>query len=642
MIIGSVRGSAASLTAASPEWALPPPDQGVRRLEGPGYQVVILPDGVPALGRRHAVHADPESGVGVALYGEIYNVAELASDLALPPATPLGRLLVAGYHRFGRALAPRLNGGFILVIADPRRGRAWVARDHLGVESLYFRQTGTGVDFCSEPGPLAATADGGAQLDEAVLLRYLLLNYNPGFDTLFRGVRKVRPGHLLRVEDGGVRVERYWGVSFREPLTGPRSQYRDELRALMEDAVRIRLDAAPARAGAYRSGGMDSSSVVCLMARHLDAPVHSLTFRCAGRSYDESAYARAVSDHCGSVHHEVPYGAGDARGIVDLAELLHEPLSDVGIEVATFLLAREGSGAVDYVLTGDGGDELLAGHPVYAADRVAARFERLPGLLRHPLVAVLQRLPDGREKKGLRVKARRFAYGVGFPAQFHSNRWRIYYQAHELRRLVAPGLRPLVDRSDPLDVLRTIYSEADGPDQLSRAVYGDYHTVVDFYLRRMHVVRRFGFTARFPLLDHRLVSFAARIPSRLKLASDSATKYLLHEAMADVLPRRILERQDKLGNSVPLKNWLRDRSELQQLVDEYLSPDNVRRRGLFDPAAVQRLRERHRSGRENHSHRIWSLLVLELWCRAHLDRPAHRAAGERTVPAGVRPEPQGL
>jgi asparagine synthase (glutamine-hydrolysing) len=618
MIFGGIPAGVESYLA---DWGVEP-DEVLARLDAGELQVGITGSGAPALDCHHLVHEHPDSGVSVALYGQIHDPAALARVLQQKPETPLGALLVAGYDRLGKDLIRHLNGGFVLVIHDPRRGQCWVARDHLGIESVYYRRVGGGIEFSSELRALAGRPGSDGRLDERVLLRYLMLNYNPGFETLFHGIEKLRPGHLLRVENGRVVVEPYWHLSFREPFEKSRGEYRDELQSLMEDAVRIRLEPAPLRPGAYLSGGMDSSSVVCLMARNLTSSIHTFSFRCAGKSFDESVYARAVSRHCGTVHHEVPYDAGDARRILDLVPLFQEPFSDVGIEVATFLLAREASGTADYILTGDGGDELFAGHPVYAADRMAERFEVLPAFLRAPATAVLQRLPDGRQKKSLLIKAQRFAYSVEFPAEFHSNRWRIYYKRRELERLLKPEWRRALDGPDPLDSFRTVYGEADGPDPLSRTLYGDYHTVVDFYLRRMQVIRRLGLSARFPLLDYRLVEYAARIPSSLKVTSDAATKFLLQEAMSDVLPREILERKDKLGNSVPMKNWLRERPELNQLVGDNLSPDVIRRRGIFDPSTVSRLWERHRSGRENNSHRIWALLVFELWCQANIDRVA--------------------
>jgi asparagine synthase (glutamine-hydrolysing) len=598
-------------------WGLGNGDAALERWEEDGFLAAIVSSGAPALDERRLLHHDPASRVTVLLYGELHDVSELVRRLGSGPRANDGSLLVEGYLRLGTELFRWLNGSFVLVIRDPARGRAWIARDHLGIESLYYCRTGEAVHFCSELRPLKNVA-GGACLEPAVVLRYFLLNYNPGFETLYRGIEKLRPGHVLRIDPGGTRTERYWAPSFRETPVKSREEYREELRPLIRDAVRIRLQPGYP-AGAYLSGGMDSSSVVCLMTEELGSPIHTFSFRCAVKSFDEAIYARAVSRHCGTRHYEVPYDAGSAREIAELVPLLQEPIADVGIEVATFLLAKKAAGLAGYVLTGDGGDELFAGHPVYAADRAAERFEALPRSVRGPLVSVLQRLPDSSKKKSAMVKLRRFAYSVGFPGEFHSNRWRIYYKRDELRRLLSPDWQAVLDTADPLAPLRTIYAEADGRDHLSRSLYGDYQTVVDFYLRRMQVVRRLGFVGRYPLLDHRLVEYAARIPSDLKVTSDAATKFLLRDAMADVLPPEILARKDKLGNSVPLKNWLRERSELRSLVEEYLSPEAVRRRGILEPAEVQSLWHRHLRGWENNSHRLWALMVFELWCRSAVD-----------------------
>ncbi|HEY8468168.1 MAG TPA: asparagine synthase-related protein [Longimicrobiales bacterium] len=623
MIFGTIEAPACSgrITERWNAWGLGNDDAALERWEEDGFLAAMVSSGAPALDEGRLVHHDPASRVTVLLYGELHDVGDLARRLGGGPQPEVGSLLVEGYLRLGTELFRRLNGSFVLVIRDPARGRVWIARDHLGIESLYYRRTGEAVHFCSDLRPLK-NVGGGTCLEPAVVLRYLLLNYNPGFETLYRGIEKLRPGHVLRIEAGGIRTERYWAPSFRETPVKSREEYREELRALIRDAVRIRLQPG-CPAGAYLSGGMDSSSVVCLMTEELGSPIHTFSFRCAVKSFDEVVYARAVSRHCGARHHEVPYDADSAREIVELVPLLQEPMSDVGIEVATFLLAKKAAGLVGYVLTGDGGDELFAGHPVYAADKVAQRFEALPRLVREPLAGLLQRLPDSSKKKSATIKLRRFAYSVGFPSELHSNRWRIYYKPDELRRLLSADWQAVLDTADPLAPLRTIYAEADGRDHLSRSLYGDYQTVVDFYLRRMQLVRRLGFVGRYPLLDHRLVEYAARIPSDLKVTSDAATKFLLRDAMADVLPPEILARKDKLGNSVPLKNWLRQRSELRLLVEELLSPEVVRRRGILDPAQVQSLWQRHLQGWENNSHRLWALVVFELWCRSAIDaRPA--------------------
>jgi asparagine synthase (glutamine-hydrolysing) len=589
-------------------------------LDGPVFRIGVAHAGMPAIDRRLSTYEDRDSCVSVAVRGGVYNRDEFAEKLGVPGEVPLARLLAEGYGRRSTSLFADLNGSFAIAVCDPHRGRFVLARDHLGVEPLFFLVDEGQVHFSSSLHRLRAFAGGKAELDPTVVLRYLLLRYNPGYDTLFSGIRKLRPGHVLEWEEGRAREEAYWHLSFDSPSDRPEAEYAEHLAQLIHEAVRCRLGSAAEGAGAYLSGGMDSSSVVSIMGSVLANPVHTFSFRCRGESFDESAYALSVSRRWSTDHHEVPFEPEMALRIADLVPLQQEPLSDVGIEVSTYVLAREAEGIVDYVLTGDGGDELFAGHPVYLADRMARWYDRVPGVLRRPLSATLQLLPDRREKKSVLIKAQRFAYSVGFPADLHSNRWRISYKPGELDRLLSPDWREAArEADDPLHSLRIVYAAADGPDFMSRTLYGDYFTVVDFYLRRMEVLERMGIVPRFPLLDRSLVEYAARIPSKLKITSDSASKHLLKAAVSDLLPEDVLNRRDKLGNSVPLKNWLRDSAELQAFVRDILSADALRRRGMFSPADVERMWERHLSGRENNSHRIWSLLVLELWCQHHLD-----------------------
>jgi len=331
---------------------------------------------------------------------------------------------------------------------------------------------------------------------------------------------------------------------------------------------------------------MDSSTVVGLMRPMVEGDIHTFSFRCRGKSFDESHWARLMSERYNTRHHEVPYEAGDIDRIIEVVNISEEPFSDIGIEVASYLLAEKAGGTVDYVLTGDGGDELFAGHPVYLADKMASKFERVPGFIRQPLTRVLQHLPDTDAKKSLVVKAKRFSYSASFPADLFSNRWRIYYTEDELRKLLNPEWHVLMDKTNPLEDIRSLYDEADGADFLSKTLYGDYYTVVGFYLRRMELVRKFGLEGRFPR----------------------------------VLPDEIVFRKDKLGHSVPFKNWLRDVPVVKNLVQENLSAEALKKRGIFNPEFVDKLYRRHMSKADNNSHRLWALLVFELWCRNNLDK----------------------
>ena len=560
-----------------------------------------------------------DSGGGfAALQGNVYNRADFKKDAAAGEAGLLFQLCAAGWHdRFSS-----LNGNFAAACWDAKQRRLILLRDHLGIEPLYYAETDRGLLFSTSLKALMRHQCLRREIDPMVLYRYLLFNYNPTADTLIKKIKKVPPGHFLVFEKGKLRLEKYWRLSYGEQFDNRSEQlYREELLELLKDAIRLRLLGSSFKAGAFLSGGMDSSSVVGLMRPMLNGgTIHTFSFRCEGKSFDESAYAKIVSQRYGTEHHQVEFPPEEVRRVEELVECMDEPFSDIGIEVASFLLGRHAGGMVNYVLTGDGGDELFAGHPVYVADKVANALEKVPAFLRKTFTGAFQYLPDTDDKKSLAVRVKRFSYSFNFSAALHSNRWRIYYTAEEMRRLCKAAVLQSVNGEDPTRAVTDVYKDADGPDYLSRTLYGDYHTVVDFYLRRLQVIRHFGVEARTPLFDHRLVEYAARIPSHLKIRGYDQTKYILHKTMADVLPDEIVFRKDKLGHSVPMKNWMRESKVVRELIGSILSPDTLKRRGLFHLEFVQMMMAQHLDKSHNHSHRLWSLMMLELWLQKNIDR----------------------
>ncbi|MDZ7267389.1 MAG: asparagine synthase C-terminal domain-containing protein [candidate division KSB1 bacterium] len=585
--------------------------------------VALRPAAVPTLDAGPKIFQD-EKGSFVALLGNIFNRAELVSQhlssARLQATTNAAEIILRLYFKLGEKFCRQLNGNFVIALYDAPAQRFYLYRDHLGIEPVYYSRKAGVLYFCSRLRPLTALPAIGREINHGVLQRYLLFNYNPGYDSIFAGIATLRPGFFIKIDRGRLSIEQYWRPSFAEPFRKEVATYKAELLELLRDAVRLRL--VPGyRAGAFLSGGMDSSSVVHFMRGLLSQPIASFSFRCQGKTFDESHYARVMSERYGTEHHQVEYTAEDAaRHLAGVAQAAQEPFSDIGIEIASWLLGAQVREHADYVLTGDGGDELFGGHPVYLADRAAKAFNRIPAFIRQPLTKTLQLLPDTDSKKSLVVKAKRFSYSSAFPAALHSNRWRIYYTEAELRRLCLPEMRAQVNGFNPFAELLEIYGEADGRDELSLTLYGDYYSVVGFYLRRMELIRQFGVEGRMPLLDYRLVDYTARIPSELKIGRRGETKLLLHKIMAGELPDEIVFRKDKLGHSVPMKNWMRESAVIQNLFHEYLSPEQVKRRGFFDHRYIAQLIREHRSKAHNHSHRLWGLLMFELWCRAHLDR----------------------
>jgi asparagine synthase (glutamine-hydrolysing) len=362
---------------------------------------------------------------------------------------------------------------------------------------------------------------------------------------------------------------------------------------------------------------MDSSTVVALAKEATDISLNTFSYRCAGESFDESHYARLMAKNTGAIHHEVEYSAHDVLSMTEIVREMNEPFCNVGINIATYILGKEATQKVSYVLTGDGGDELFGGHPVYEADKIARFADALPNILKKPFIGLSTLLPDSDKKKNFVVKIKRFSENLGLPVELLSHRWRIYYNSNELSQLLTTSFADGLNGVSLYEDILQFNNEADGPDLLSRILYSDYQTEVDFYLRRNDLNRRFCLETHFPLLDYRLVEYCAAIPSHMKIKGWFDTKYIFKKAMEKVLPHSIVYRKDKLGHSIPLKNWIRDNNEVRQFILDFISEDAIQKRGFFTYSYVHKLIKDHMAKRRNNSHRLWALAVLEMWLREH-------------------------
>ncbi|NQT24455.1 hypothetical protein HQ585_03800 [candidate division KSB1 bacterium] len=560
---------------------------------------------------------DQSKQISIYFYGVLYRPPSVKGvDTDIHTSSPAEEVLRL-FEMAGLEGLKRLNGRFACLIADSKTKRITLLRDQIGLMPLYYSNLDSKVIFSTSIWDLTRHPGLGKQIDPTALYRYLLFNYLPGELSIFRGIKKLRPGHLIQLNVNGISTRPYWRLSFADPLNLSEEEIQSDLLDLFRKSIQIRTNENEAASGVFLSGGMDSSTMVGLLRPMTGKPIHSYSFRCKGRSFDESGYAKVMSDAYGTEHHLVEYPADEVFSLPKLVEHMDEPFSDIGIEIASFILGRAAQGQVSSIFTGDGGDELFGGHPVYLADRMAKTFDSLPQALRRSVQWAAGLLSDTDNKKSFAVKAKRFAYSVNFPAKLYSNRWRMYYLPHEIQHLCTPELSQTLAQADPLSEIIHLYDEADGPDTLSRTLYGDYHTVVNFYLRRMDLLRGFGLEGRFPMFDPELVTYAARIPSALKIRKNNETKYIFHKTMAGVLPDSIVFRKDKLGHSVPFKNWMRESDPVLQFVRDTLSESNLKKRGFFNSSFINNLLNEHLQKKHNHSHRLWALVVLETWMNHH-------------------------
>ncbi|PYS82036.1 MAG: asparagine synthase (glutamine-hydrolyzing) [Acidobacteria bacterium] len=593
---------------------------------GPDDQgMMVTKDGV-ALGMRRLSIIDlagghqPLSGCGgsatIVFNGEVYNFRELRRELEARGhrfATHSDtEAIVHAFEEYGEACVDHLRGMFVFAIWDERERRLFVARDRAGKKPLYYTVTPRGAFvFGSELKSLLEHDEVGREINAEALDAYLTLGYVPEPLSIFRDIHKLPPGHHLTFADGRVTIKSYWDFRY-EPVKEARGEeeYIEELRGLLDEAVRIRL-VADVPLGAFLSGGVDSSTVVGLMARHTNRPVKTFSIGFHEDSYNELKYARLAAERFGTEHVEFIV-TPDICDIVDeLVWHFDEPFADSSA-IPTYMVSKLAREHVKVVLSGDGGDELFAGYTRYVTDSRRSGFARLPRFLRQGVMRPLSaRLPHG-------ARGRNYLHNVALdPVERYLdsvsvftklNRLSLYTEdfrrllpAGDLVALSFQGHAANVRTGEALDKLLYIDSKTYLP--------GDILTKVD----RMSMAA--SLEARVPLLDHKLIEFVTRIPAALKMRG-LETKHVFKRAVRDLVPAEILDRP-KQGFGVPIEQWINH--QLRGRIRETLGETRARQRGYVEPRYVQTLLDEHERGRRDHSTQLWALFMLELWHRTFVD-----------------------
>jgi asparagine synthase (glutamine-hydrolysing) len=548
-----------------------------------------------------------ETGDVVAVFnGEAYNFRALRDELREHEVRGTGDTPVLPhlYEESGPRFVERLHGMFALALWDAARNRLVLARDRLGKKPLLWTKLPDGtLAFASELKALLRLPGLARDVDLEAIDGYLALQYVPGDRTALRGIRKLAPGHLLVAEGNVERIERYWRPEPAEP-SSHEQEWLERVRTTVGDAVRKRL-VADVPLGALLSGGIDSSIVVALMAQASAEPVRTFTVGFSDARYDERAYARAVAERYGTVHEELEIDEDVAATLPRLAAAYDEPLGDEAA-FPTFLIAEQARQHVTVALAGDGGDEAFAGYERYLAYGLAAR---IPGPAARVGAAALRLLPAARrEPRSTLFRTARF---LDIAAAERDARYQ------RLMEVFPPGLRGALWR-DPAHVrplrLEPARDGITGLQLLDLATYlpGDLLFKADI------ASMAHSLELRSPFLDHEVVELGLALPESLKVRG-RAGKIALRQTFAADLPPQVAERGKK-GFGVPLGRWFR--ADLREAARDLLATD----RGWFRPDAVQRLQDEHESGRADHGHRLWCLLMLELWVREHVETPVLVAA----------------
>jgi asparagine synthase (glutamine-hydrolysing) len=599
--------------------------------------------------------------------GEIYNFPRLRRELVSLGARLRGHsdteVLLAALERWGLGPAlERLVGMFAFALWDRRTGTLTLARDHLGQKPLYFGRIGSTFAFASELKALAVHPDFRPEVDRGALALFLRHQYVPAPHTIWRGVFKLPAGCLLTLDLGGgrlpepdlARIAPYWSARTIA------EQERRSASALSDGAALDRLDQLLTQAvgdcmvadvplGAFLSGGIDSSLVVALMQKQSARPVKTFTIGFLEDAFDEVAHARRVARHLGTEHTELYVTPAEARALIPhLPEMFDEPMADPS-QIPTYHVARLARQHVTVSLSGDGGDELFGGYGRYlVAEGLRRRAGRVPQGLRHGAAALAQAVPARAWDQILRLAqmpAPSGLHGCWSGDRVHKlaallriddpdQRYRALISAvHDPRALVIDGDEPPTAFTDPMR--RPHLAE-----YTDRMMYYDTVTYLpdDILVKLDRTSMAVSLEARVPLLDHRVVEFALRLPSEAKLRARSG-KWLLRELFRRHLPPELADRP-KQGFAIPLADWLR--GPLRDWAEALLDERRLVAEGFLHAAPVRRTWQEHLSGSRNWSSQIWSLLMFQAWRERWLEaRPApaarrkSAAAREETTCAAV-------
>ncbi len=599
-----------------------PDDEGYLCEPGVGFgfcRLAII-DLTPA---GHQPMSNEDGTVWLVFNGEIYNFQELVPILERAGHRFCSRcdseVLIHAYEQWGIGCLQRLNGMFAFAIWDSRKQVLFIARDRLGVKPLYYWSDGRRFAFASELKALLAAPMVPRELNMRALQSYLVYEYIAAPESIFKGIQKLPAGHWLQVRlDGSAQGRvtadwqplQYWDVHFQAAEAQPRSldDYAYELRSLLKDAVARRL-ISDVPLGVFLSGGLDSSSVVALMTEVSNERPKTFSIGFEEKSFSELNYAQTVARHFNTDHYTAILKPDIGELIQTIAGILDEPFADASA-VPTYLVSSMARKHVTVALAGDGGDELFAGYNWYRAQKAAAAtIDRLPRSIRQQLVTLAEHIPPTSKKKGLRNIARRFLDVATLPVEMQHTRWQTFWDNNALSQLLTIPENEIYPASDASFL--TLFAASGSRKPLDQQQYADIKRYLPddnlFKVDRMSMA--VSLETRGPFLDYTLAEFAARLPASLRMPGLGG-KYLLKRAMRDVLPAEILYRP-KLGFNMPYKNWLR--GELRDLLLDALAPTRLSQQGIFHPQYVQGLISEHLDGTRDHAHKLWQLLMFQLW-----------------------------
>ncbi|HNW42950.1 MAG TPA: asparagine synthase (glutamine-hydrolyzing) [Elusimicrobiales bacterium] len=568
--------------------------------------------------------SNEDGSAWIVFNGEIYNFQELRAGLLAKGHKFKTRsdteTILHLYEEKGVDFPRYLRGMFAVAIWDMNRKRLVLARDRVGKKPLFYARTPYKLAFASELRALLAVKDIPREINPAAIDAYLTLQYIPSPMSVFKGIHKLEPASVLVFENGAASVKKYWDLPVGEPKfsAADTGELKERLCAELSEAVRLRL-VAEVPLGAFLSGGIDSSVVTALMARHSEKPVKTFSIGFKEEKYSELDYARQVAKMYGTSHTEFVVEAKMADTLEALARNYGEPYADPSA-LPSYFVSRETRRHVTVALNGDGGDEAFGGYLRYAGMKTERYISGAPAWLKAAALKGIKGFPKTapfdffwRLEKFLKISLKENIESRYLSAM-------AFFNPEEASGLYSEKFRNLLGRDINYAerYLSKLFEPTRWDDLVNRLIYTDTRSYLpECLMTKMDIASMANsLEARSPFLDHKVLEFGFRLPGNLKLKGLGGTKWILKETFKDMLPPEIY-RRGKMGFGVPLGPWFR--GELKEYWAGLCLSQKALARGYFKNEELMRLWDEHQGGRRDHGYKLWALMMLELWHRQFAD-----------------------
>ncbi len=580
---------------------------GIRRLS-----IIDLKTG------HQPIHNEDET-IQVILNGEIYNYKELTYELKAKGhrfyTNSDAEVLVHLYEDLKEECVHKLRGMFAFAIWDKKEERLFLARDRLGIKPLYYTHQNNRFLFASEIKALLEDRGISRKIDAAALDYYLSFLYIPAPLTIFKEVNKLLPGHSLIFKKGNLDIKRYWKLNFFGGGQRSREFYKEKILSSLKEAVKSHL-VSDVPIGVFLSGGVDSGAIVALM-RQLGTDsirTFSIGYEKKYLSYNELEYSRLIAKRFDTRHQEFIIKPDIVKILPKMVSCLDEPFADSSA-LLTYLISKEASQYVKVAPSGIGGDEVFGGYPRYAGAVISSYYEKFPFTLRKLLKTLSFSIKSSSKGRDTPGRIKRFLKSGLLTPEERYLAWISYFDDQMKNKVYNEDIKQEIQKIKNKQgyIHLDYFNEINSRDYLSRIVYTDINTYLpdDLLIMADRMSMANSLELRVPFCDHRLMEVCFDMPYQLKLKG-LRLKSLFKEAFSGLLPQKILNKP-KQGFMIPLADWLR--VDLKDYVLEILFIENIKKSGYFNPDYIQTILKKHFSGRENFTHQIWALLVLEIWLK---------------------------